>query len=413
MSATASSTRPFSELLRAPGVARVASSGLVARLPLGMNTLALVLLVRASGGSYALAGAVSAAMAGAEGLTTPALARLVDRVGQPRVLLPLVALYPASLAALVVLVRAGAPPAALVACAIAMGATLPPIAACIRTLWPVLAPRPELRTTAFALEATLQEVFFLVGPLLVALVATAASPTAALALSGAAGALGTLVFATSPASRRGQAEPAGAGRRGSPLASAGVRTVALASLAIGVTFGTIEVSMPAFAEAHGWREGGGVALAAHAFGSLAGGLWTGSRPSAARPARRFALALGAYAAGLALLQLAGSIPAMALLAFVAGVPIAPAFAAAYALVDDTAPAGTATEAFAWLSTAIVIGLAAGTAAAGALVEQGGTSASLGLGCGAALVALALSAHGGGRSARGRQPPATGAGRRAS
>ncbi|HEX8105430.1 MAG TPA: MFS transporter [Solirubrobacteraceae bacterium] len=386
----------WGELLRAPGVPRVVTAALIARLPLGMHALGVVLLVRGQGGSYATAGLLAAGSSLASAASGPALGRLIDRLGQTRVLLPLALLYPTAVVGLVAAVLAGAPLALLIAVAVAVGLVQPPIPAAIRALWPSMLPRAELRGTAYAMEASLQELFFVAGPLLVAVIVAAASPAAALGVSAAAAGLGTLAFATSPPARRAGAQPGvfEPRRRGGALASAGVRTVALTSLSMGAAFGAIEVSMPAFAEAHGSRAAGGVALAAYAAGSLLGGLWVGSRPATARPIRRYALAVGAFAAGLVLPLLAGSIPAMTLALLVAGVPIAPAFAAAYGLVDALAVPGTATEAFAWLSTSIILGLAGGTAAAGALIETaGGTDASLAMGLAAGLLGLACVAVG--------------------
>src|SRR3954470_13053198 len=86
----------WGELLRAPGVGRVVAAGLVARLPLGMEALGVVLLVRDAGQSYAAAGVVAASSALATAVGTPVLGRLIDRVGQTRVLLPIAVAFPAA-----------------------------------------------------------------------------------------------------------------------------------------------------------------------------------------------------------------------------------------------------------------------------------------------------------------------------
>ena len=377
------------ELLRAPGVGRVVLAGLLARLPLGMNSIGIVLLVRAHGDGYGAAGLVAAASSLAAAASAPVLGRLIDSLGQPRVLLPLSLAFPAALLGLIAVAEAGAGLGWLLALGTLAGALLPPIGAAIRAIWPAIVPRPELRATAYALEASLQELFFLVGPLLVAVLVALASPAVALGASALAGGIGTFAFATAPAARRGQAEPRTAGQRGGALASPGVRTISLVSMAMGVSFGVIEVSMPAFGEAHGSRAAGAAMLAATSLGSLLGGLWVGSRPSARAPVRRYELALVFFAAGLAPPLLAGSIAAMTVLIFIAGLAIAPVFAAGYALIDDTAIPGTTTEAFSWFSTAIVLGLAAGTAVGGALAEASGTDASLTLGWAAGIAALAI------------------------
>ncbi len=383
----------WSELLRAPGVARIVIAGLVARLPLGMNPIGIVLLVREQGDGYGAAGLAAAVYSLAAAGSAVALGRLIDRAGQPRVLIPLSIGFPAAMVGLVVVAEAGAALGWLLACAMLAGALMPPLGACMRALWPGLVARAELRGTAYAMEAVLQEIFFLVGPLLVAVLVALASPSAALAVSAAAAGLGTFVFATAPAARRARLEPRARGQKGSALAAPGVRTIALVSLGMGVAFGCLEVSMPAFGEAHGSRAAGAAMLAAISLGSLLGGVWIGSRGGDGPLMPRYLLAQSAFAAGLAPPLLAGSIPVMAVLVFVAGLAIAPAFAAAYGLIDDAAIPGTTTEAFSWLSTSVVLGVAGGTALAGAVIERSGTDASLGVALAAGGLALAVAVVG--------------------
>jgi predicted MFS family arabinose efflux permease len=69
---------------------------------------------------------------------------------------------------------------------------------------------------------------------------------------------------------------------------------------------------------------------------------------------------------------------MCVLLLIAGLPIAPSFAASYGLVDRLAVPGTSTEAFSWLSTAIVAGISVGTAAAGVVIEHAGPIEALAL-----------------------------------
>ena len=90
--------------------------------------------------------------------------------------------------------------------------------------------------------------------------------------------------------------------------------------------------MPAFAEEHGSRAQGGLALACLAFGSLIGGVWIGTRPAARRLDLRFTLSLAALALAFVPPLVAPSLPVMCVLMLIAGMPIAPAFAASYGLV---------------------------------------------------------------------------------
>jgi predicted MFS family arabinose efflux permease len=263
---------------------------------------------------------------------------------------------------------------------------MPPLPATVRVVWPRLAPG-DLRATAYALEAALQEVFFVGGPLLAAGLA-ALSPASAVAGAGAASLVGATATALLPPVRETPPSRAsGAGFVGA-LGSPGIRTVVLYAATVGIGFGSVELAMPAFAEAHGSRELGGLALASFAAGSLFGGLVAGMRPPRSVLRRFF---VGAMLLTLALLslQLAGSIPTLCLLAFVAGLPIAPTIAVVYTLIDRSARRGTAAEAFAWFGTAISVGIAAGTAGGGVLVDERGVRSAFAVGAAIAFLGALL------------------------
>ena len=105
--------------------------------------------------------------------------------------------------------------------------------------------------------------------------------------------------------------------------------------------------------------------------------------------RRFLAGAFVLTVALLSLQLAVSIPTLCLFAFVAGLPIAPTIGALYALIDRSARSGTAAEAFAWFGTAVSIGIATGSATAGAIVDERGVRAAFAVGAAAALVGALL------------------------
>jgi MFS family permease len=372
-------------LLRLPGAARLAVAALLGRIPIGMVPLVYILLLRATGESYEVAGSVAAALAIAGGLVAIPQGRLVDRLGQRRVLVPFSVLNAATIVALLVAARADAPPWVLVALGALSGATLPPLTASMRTLWPVLTGGGDRLESAFALEAVLQELFFIVGPLIVGAVVALASPDAAVVTAAALTLVGTTLFASSPVSREQRGGTSEGGRLGA-LASPGLRTLVLSCLPVGISFGAIEVAVPAFAEAHGSRATAGVLLALWGFGSMAAGLLYGTRRWQWPPERRFLLLLATVPLALAPVALAGSIAVIAVLLVVAGAPVAPCFTSAYTLIDRLAPEGSRTEAFTVTTTAVVAGLALGNAAAGALVEPIGAGATFAVAAAAAALA---------------------------
>lgn len=367
-----SATRRYARVARTPQVSRLLTAALLARLPLGIHPLALLLFVRGQGGSFALAGLVGAAFAVGSGLLTPLKGRLVDHRGHAPVMVPLAAAHAAALTGVLALGLGGAPAGTLTACAFAAGATLPSVGAVVRPLLAdLLADAPELQTAAFALDGILIELVFISGPLLTALVASALSPAAALACAGAFTVTGAALLLASPASRTWRPVEGVARHPLGALASRGLRTVVVVTIAVGVAVGATRVAIVAFADVHGTRGAAGLLLGLWSAGSAVGGVVYGARGRAAGARAawvRFALVSPLCALPL---LLAPSIPVMLVLVAVAGSTMAPLLAASNQFVGDLAPLGTLTEAFILPTTALVLGTALGSAGGGALVDASG------------------------------------------
>jgi MFS family permease len=366
--------RRYLDLLHAPGALPLVVGAAIGRLPYGMNVLALILLLRAEGFSYAEVGIVTGAAGVAVGATA-LVGRLVDRIGQTPVLVATGCLSFAAQAGLLAAAVSGAGIVPVTALGLAAGAATPPVSPCMRTLWPQLVERDRL-DTAYAFDALQLEVFFVVGPLLVAGIATALSPEAAFATGFTLQAAGAFVFASARASRGWlpPSRPEG-GRRGA-MSEAGIRTLMAASAIVAVSLGVLEIGIPAFAEQEASRSDSGWLFALWGVGSLAGGLWYGARRWQMPAERRYLLVSGVLALGLAPLPLAGSVPVFAVLVVGAGLGLAPSTAAAYTLIGELAPRGAMTEAYAWQIVAFVAGSAVGAWLAGAVVDAVSVEAAL-------------------------------------
>ena len=383
--------RPYRELLAIRPVRAPLAGIVVGRLPVAALSLATVLLVRHETGSFAVAGAVEACIGIAMAASMPIQGRLVDRYGQTRILVPVAAVNPLALTALVVGAKGGAAPAALGAIGAVCGASVPALGACMRTLWRSLVPNEALRLSAFALDAVLVETAFIVGPLLTAVVVSAASPAAAVMLNAGLTLTGTGTFALSRASRRWRGEPHDGGWAG-PMAAPRVALLVGVQVPLGAAIGAMEVATVAFATQEGSPGVAGALIAVQAAASLVGGLWYGARSHRSSPAERYPWLLLCLAAVFAPLLLVGSVASAFPLMTLSGFAFAPSGAVVYALIDDLAPPGGATESTSWVTTAIIVGVAAGNAIAGAVVGGGhaqyGYAAAVAAAGLAALLALA-------------------------
>jgi len=375
VSTVARSLSPYRRVLAVPGALAFSLTGLLARMPMSMASIGIVLLVQQATGSYRVAGVASAAYTVAEAGLGIAQGRLLDRIGQGRVLAAAGALFGVAMALLIVCVEAGWPRGLVYVFAAAGGGTLPTIGSSVRARWShVLGTGREL-ATAFALESVVDEIVFLIGPIVVTALATGWSPAAGLGIAVVACVTGTLLFAT----RRDTEPPAhrhdaASGPR-PPMPWATVVPLAVVSLALGMLFGATEVATIAFTDEHGHRGLAGLTLASWSVGSLLSGLVTGLVSWRSGPATRLRWGALAMALGAVPLLFAGSIPVVAALLFVAGWGIAPTMVSSVSLIERSVPSGRLTEGMAIQSTGVIGGVAPGAALAGVVVDAHGASAA--------------------------------------
>jgi len=375
-------------ILLRPGAFELFSTALLARLPQGMSSLAILLLVREGTHSYAAAGVAVGAFAFASAAAAPVVGRVVDRLGRARVLVPLSLAQACAYAALVLAEPSGT--GALIVLAAVAGALMPPIAPVVRVLLRDVFDDPPSRETAYALEAVLQELIWITGPLIVAVVIAFTSPRGAVLLLGAVGVSGTTLFVRSPLVQAVHGHALQRDRR-SALASPQLR-VLLAPVALtGGALGATEVGLPSLALHAGSRPASGVLLALWSLGSMAGGLSYGARVWSSPLSSRYRLLLALAVVCTAPLIAARSIAAGLVCSFLAGLTIAPVFSCQYALVGHAATQGSETEAFTWVAAALIGGIAAGSAAGGAVIGAAGVSGPFVVACLATLVAAALAA----------------------
>jgi MFS family permease len=379
----------YEAVLRVPGCARVFATALLARMPQGMSSLAILLLVRGTTHSYPVAGIAVGGYALACAAAVPSQGRLVDRFGRRAVLFPVAVVQALALIALVFAAHRHAAAIELVALAVAAGAMQPAIAPSVRALLGEILTETSTRETAYALESVIQELIWIVGPLVVAAVITLVSPGGAVLVSAGVCVVGTTLFITSPHARD-EAHLRPAGRRRSAVASPELRAMLGPVAMMGTAIGLIDVGIPSLALHAGSRASTGLLLALWSVGSLCGGLWYGGVTWRLSLSDRYRWLLTAAVVCVVPLVFARSIPEGMIASLLAGVTIAPVFSCQYALVGRSVTHGSETEAFTWVAAALMTGLAAGSALSGVLIGGIGVSAPFVAAC-AAMGVAALAA----------------------
>src|SRR3954452_8674397 len=382
----------YRAVMRVPHVGRLLSTSLVARMPNGMSSLAILLLVTRHNG-YGRAGVVTGVYVASAGVSNLVLSRGADRWGARRVLLPTAIAYAVLMAAL-----AAAPADAYLRellLGAAAGAATAPVVSVVRGLWPRLLDQPTAQVV-YGLEATAQELLFISGPALVALVAGLAGAPAAVVLTSMLGLARTVAFVASPA----LAQPAAPGSR---VRHRLMRRTTLpiyvtVGVAITIAFNMMDVGVVAFVSGQHASAAAGVVLAVWGLGSLVGGLVFGAGKKGVGDAAVVRSTMGSAVAVLVTALAPGPV-GLPVLLFAGGATIAPGLARLYSRVGAVAPEGASTEAFGWIAVGLLAGSSTGAALGGWTVDALGPRADFALAAVApAVVALAIGAW-----LRGRGP----------
>jgi MFS family permease len=158
-----------------------------------------------------------------------------------------------------------------------------------------------------------------------------------------------------------------------PLRAPGFPAILACAAGLGLAFGAVTVTLPAYATAHGSRSGAlaGVLFAVLGVGSVLGGVWFGAHPRPAPLPRQFTALLAAVAASYAVFALMPHPAALAAALFLGGAVVAPALTVESSLVGRITPAGMRTEGYTWVVTVEVAAAAVGIQASGLIVDRPG------------------------------------------
>ncbi|WP_424447649.1 MFS transporter [Microbacterium arborescens] len=348
----------YGELLRTPGVARIIAAQLTARFPNGMTSLAVLLHIEHVTGSYGAAGLVLAATSVGQAIAGPVTSRWMGVWGMRRVLTLTLAVCAAAIALLALL---EVPLPVYMALGFIAGLSTPPVQSAVRTIYPKMVTSRQL-TPLFSLDASLQEIIWIIAPVLITFVALQAGTVPGLLLVVVILIGGGAWFIASPELGRVRI-PRSRRSLGRVLLKPPVALATVTGFLLIGACSAVEAGVVA-SFGHGGLESG-IVLAVFAVGSLAGGLSFGHIPIGRwAMARRFLIVTVGLAATIFSLNawwLGGSL-------LVAGIGIAPALAVMFAITSASVKFSETAEAYGWIGTGQLIGAAAGSAVAGFLID---------------------------------------------
>jgi MFS family permease len=353
--------KSYAGLLRTPGVARIIAAQLVARFPSGMISLAYLLHIERQHDSYGAAGLVLAATSIGQAIAGPLTSRWMGVWGMRRVLTLTLIVCAASIFT-IGLVPLSVPAAMIVG--FIGGLSTPPVQPAVRTIYPKMVNSRQL-TPLFSLDASAQEIIWVVGPVITTFVAVQVSTQSAIVLAGSVLVVGGAWFIASPEVGRVRI-PRSKRNFGTVLGRPPVLLATITGFLLVGACAAIEAGVVAVF-GHGGPEAG-IVLAIWAAGSLVGGLALGHVPIGPWAlARRMLIVFFGMAIAMVWLDfwwLSGAL-------LIAGIGIAPALAVIFAIVSSSVKFSDTAEAYGWVGTGQLIGAAIGSAIAGFLIDANG------------------------------------------
>nr|WP_302051530.1 MFS transporter [Rathayibacter sp. VKM Ac-2835] len=352
--------------MRTPGVGRIIAAQLTARFPFGMLSLAFLLHVERVHDSYAAAGLVLGSMSIGQAIAGPLTSRLMGRLGMRRVLTATLIVCAAAIIAMALL------PLEIwqfVVIGFVSGLSMPPVQPAVRTIYPKMVPSSQL-TPLFSLDASAQEIIWVLGPVLTTFVSIQISTVAGILTAAFFLVGGGIWFIASPEVGRVRI-PRSRRRLGVVLTKPPVLLATVVGFLLVGACAAVEAGVVAV-----FGEGGvesGVVLAIFAAGSLLGGLTLGHIPiSRWATARRMLI----VTVGMGLAAFSTDFWWLSITLFLAGVGIAPALAALFTITASSVKFSDTAEAYGWVGTGQLIGAALGSAIAGVQIDRSGPTAAI-------------------------------------
>ena len=363
--------KSYREILQIPGALKFSAAGLIARFPMSIVGIAQILMVTTLYGSYDIAGKVAAASVISYAICAPMLAKLVDRYGQSKVMIPSITVSALGVVALLVAASLRLDPWWLIAATVVAGGASGSLGSMVRSRWTMVVENNAQMHTAYAMESTLDEVVYMLGPVIATVLTTSVHPLAGLILALTLMLSGGYWFLSQRATEPPVTRADSSAPRTSVVAQPVMIALALVYVLAGAVFGSIDMSVVAFTDALNVKQLSGLLLGIFATGSMFAGLLYGSRTWRFPLWKLFVVGVFGLAIGTTSIAFAKTWYGMALIMLITGFSVSPTMINVNAMVQRAVPINRLTEGLTWMSTAMSLGVSLGSASAGTVIDYGG------------------------------------------
>ena len=370
--------KTYSELFKTPGAKRIASAGFIARLPIAMDALAIILFVQSVDGRYAIAGSLTAVAALVTVVSSPLWSKAADHFGQRIVLSTAIPIRIFAIITFISLVMNGAPVWSWFAAIFLAESASVSIGSMTRRRWAHVlgGDKKDVLSTSYTFESLLDEFIYILGPVITTAVVAAIAPSAGLIL----GVLFLLVGVPLLISHR-NSDPGVEHRHVGTKLKSVFRNQKLQAVAIPLTiaggaFSAVNICVVAFSEERGAKSISGVLLGIWAVGGAVSALINGSITWKISHGARYV----GYMVGMALVSLSfpfiNNFYVLGLALFLQGLCIAPLLPNGLSLVTDSVSPSQMTQAITLATAGIPLTGSLSSFLSGVVIDNYGASTAL-------------------------------------
>lgn len=365
---------PYRKLFAVPGALRFSIAGSIARLPISMTLLSITFVIVHVKHSYTLAGTVATGAALISTVFSPTWSRYADRLGQRKVLRFTVPFYIIFDLIFLVAISKHAPTYIWMTAIFLAEVFLPNIGGLIRRRWLwVLAEDRVTINTAYSYEALMDEIIFIIGPIVATSAATFISPAAGMVLGFSFMAVGTTLFIAQRSTEPAPFRKDESGDHGFVLAMPVVQAVFFPFIFLGAFFSATNLTVVGYAQQHHDASYTGLVLAIWAAGSGVAAIFNGSIKWRLKDASRFRINLVAILVLSLPFFFIHSMVMLSIALFLSGVGVAPLIVAGYNVAEKSVPPEKVTETLSWVIAGLSLGGALPGTLTGHIIDSQGAS----------------------------------------
>ncbi len=368
---------PYIQIYRTKGAFKFSLAAFIARMPISMMSIAIVFVVVAKTDSYALAGTFTAVGALIAAFVAPFWSRAADRYGQSRILTIAAPIHIAALLGFLTAIRLDAPKWSWFLLLMLFEGVFVGTGQMVRRRWShVLNGDSKLMNTAYSVESLLDEIVFMVGPIITTLCATNIGPYAGLLTAAIFLSVGSIFFISQKETEPTPHPKVKGIKHRNPIFTVEVQSIFFPFIFAGASFSATGLIIVGYADQYGAKSQTGLLYAIWALGSLIAAFINGAlhwKISAKNRFMVFTLALAIFTLPLLLAAklFPGNFFTLSIALFLNGIFIAPLIVAGYTAAENLVEENQVTETLAWILSGLILGGALPGAITGHIIDTTG------------------------------------------